>query len=440
MSTQYQVFVTPLISSGVYASSEIEISDWVISDNIGTITRAIDSTDYDIGIYAYNDLTLVCDASDGYLLDQTDSRSIFQFQRDQAKLRIVFLKDGAPLTTFFGIINESGSVVDPQSETVSLTIMSYDSIFKTALVGAGIVADASTFQQAFIAILNSAVGGVLHVNEDNINPVYNGIIDIGKAFDNLAAKDALDNLLLPSNSILTVDSAQNVYVKSRDNSTDGILALYGKGDLLDRENIVMLANYNNGLQRTFNLIQVTGAQAPAESGVTPSALVGVAQDAISIGFYGVRTKALTVNFITEQDTLDDIANALLMEFRYPKPEIEVTVATELVQAQTPPTDLLDLISINNPLSVRPLSNCRLPFAGITVAGDVSAPWPYVEGAVVINPITAWKVIEIDENPQDYTTVLKLRVIGTGLNDGLFSTLQTEDGSDITTESGDTLII
>jgi len=419
--TNYQVFVTPLISSGVYGL-EVEISDWVLSDNIGAITRAIDSTDYDIGIYAYNDVTLVCDASDGYLLDQTDSRSIFQFSRDQALVRFVFLKDGTPLTTFNGIINEDGSVLDPAGETISLVIMGHDSALKTAVVPAGAVPDGATFQNAFIAILNSAAGGVLHVSALNINPVYNGTVDIGKAFDNKTAKAALDALLLPANSVLTVDSSNNVYVSSRTETGNPTLYLYGKGDLEERENILGLSNYNNGRQRTFNLIQVTGAQASVVVGgqtVTQPALVATAQDGVSISFYGARPKTFTIDFVTQQATLDAIAAALLLEFRYPKSEVEVTVATELLQAQSPVTGLLDLVSVANPLTVRPQPNCRLPFAGITVAGDVTAPWPYVDGALAVDPSVAWKVIEINEDAKAFTTILKLRVRGQGLNDGSF---------------------
>src|SRR4051812_44744486 len=121
--TQYQVFVTPLTSTGVYGS-ELEISGWVISTDFGEITRAIDSTNYDIGIYAYNDVTLVCDASDGYLLDQNDSRSLFKFSRDRAKVRIVFLKDGTSAITFRGVINEAGVSINAQDDTVSLVVMS----------------------------------------------------------------------------------------------------------------------------------------------------------------------------------------------------------------------------------------------------------------------------------------------------------------------------
>lgn len=435
--SQYKVYVTPLKALGSYGT-EVEITDWVIENNVGSICRSIDSTDYDIGIYAFNDVTLVCDASDGYLGDQNDSRSIFQFSRDQAQVRIVFYKDGSPLTTFNGIINEKGCATDLGSETVTLTVMGYDSILKNTEVRAGSVSDGFTFKQAFFGILDNIDVTLLVVSLANIKPTYDGVVDIGKAFDKLTAKDALDKLLLPANSILTIDSSRNVHVKSRADSGGTILQLYGRGDLFDRENIVSVGNYNNGIQRTFNLVRVTGAQAPAASGVTPSALVGTASDSTSLGYYGTFKKELTCDFITQQASLDAIAAAILSEFRYPKPEITLTVPTEVLQAQTPPTDILDLVQIDYPINVRPRPNCRLPFLGITSLGDTTAPLPYTEGALVIDSSLAWKVIQIDENPQDFTSTLKLRVIGTGQNDGTFEFLETESGSILETESGQSI--
>jgi hypothetical protein len=438
--TSYQAFVTPLKYPDFYGD-EIEVTDWLLSDNLGEVTRAIDSTDYDIGIYTTNDVTLVFDASDGYLNDQSDYRSMFQVSRDLAKVRVVYLKDGVPLTTFEGLINEEGTSIDAENETVSIVVMGYDSVLRKAVIPAGAVQDGFTFQQAFIAILNSVASGVLGINADNINPVYNGTVDVGTFFDNKTAKDGLDALLLPANSVLIVDGSQNVFVQGRSESQNKVLFLHGRGDLLGRENINALSNYNPGLQRTFNVVRVKGGQPPADvSGTTVStpALVGFYQDPTSVSLYRARVKEFTVEFVTDQAALDAIAQALVQEFAYPKPECEVTLATELIQAQSPPTDLLDLVSINYPLVVRPMPGKRIPFEGIAIEGDTATPFPYTEGALVIDMGTAWKVIEIRENPTDFTSVLKLRVRGSAQTDGTFQFLLTEGGLLLETETGEYL--
>lgn len=440
--TQYQVFVTPLVSSGVYGT-EVEISDWVKIVGAGTIGRSIDSTDYDIGIYVFADVTLVCDASDGYLNDQNDSRSLFHFSRDLSRVRIVFLKDGVSYSTFKGIINDQGTTLDAQADEVSLVVQGLDSVLQQLVVPAGTVGSGDTFQDAIIAVLNAASGGILSINADNINPSYNGTVDVGTEFDNQAGNDALDDLLLASNSVLIVDSAGNAYVQDRNPTTNPILFLYGKGqDTAGRENITALANYNTGLQRTFNNIQVTGGQPSTTisgSTVSQPAAVGVAQNATSIAYYGLRTKALTLSFITELTTLQAIAANILAEFGIPKAEVEITLPTKYIQAQTPATGLLDLVSLSYPLTVRPWAGGRLPIIGITAIGDTTAPLPFVTGSLSVDPSIAWKVIAITEDPQSLNTTIKLRVKGTTTNDGGFDlSLTTEGGSDIETEGGETI--
>ena len=51
-----QVFITPLASADVYGS-EVEVSEYVKIDGLSKIKRSIDSTDYSIGVYRFDDLT-----------------------------------------------------------------------------------------------------------------------------------------------------------------------------------------------------------------------------------------------------------------------------------------------------------------------------------------------------------------------------------------------
>lgn len=416
-ATYYQVFVTPVKALGGVYDTEVDISQYVLADQIGSITRALDSTDYEVGIYAFSDVTLVCDASDGYLNDQTDSRSVFKFNRDLAKVRIVY-NNGTQFTEFRGFINEEASRVDAENDTVSFVVMSHDSVLRKTKVAAGTVTNGMSFKNAIIAVLNSA-STLLHTNSLNINPTYNGTVDDGTKFDSKSASVALNSLLLAANSVMTLDSSDNVYVKSRTESGNPILYLYGKGDIQGRCNVVTLSDYNTGLHRCFNSIRVKGGQpSTTVSGTTVSTPVPVVEvsNATSVGIYGLRQHEWTFDFITSPTTLQAIGNALLAEFAWPKPECMVTVPTELLIGQSPATDLLDRVSITSPLRVQ-ASGPNLPIIGITKVGDTTAPLPYTEGAVAIDGSYIWKVLEVNENSQDFTASLKVRVKGTALNDG-----------------------
>jgi hypothetical protein len=424
-ATLYRVYVTPLISLGLYGS-EVEITDWVTGAGCSAVTRAIDSSDYDVGIFTFDDVTLQCDGSDGYLADPSDSRALFQYRRDLAKVRIVYSNDeGTATTTFRGYIFDEGTRVDLDTDTITFQILSRDSVLRKTKVPAGTVGSSISFSTAIVNILNGAgVAGYLTINASNINVGYNGTVDDGSKFDDKTVDEALDSLCLVSNSVLYLDDSDNVIVKSRWQSDNPVLYLYGKGNLEGKENILSIGKYNTGLQRCFNSIRITGGQpSTTVSGTSvsqPAAVVEV-HDADSIALYGLRQKELTVEFLTTAASLAGVANALLLEFRYPKIELEVKVSTELLDAQSPPTTIFDQVSIDYPLqvTVRPPGKF-LPVAGNFLAGDTQALLPQVSGAVVIDPSIAFKVISISEDPTDFTSVLKLRQVGVSLIDGVFN--------------------
>ena len=81
--------------------------------------------------------------------------------------------------------------------------------------------------------------------------------------------------------------------------------------------------------------------------------------------------------------------------------------------------LLDRVSINYPLRFKPVFD-SFPVYDISKYGDATRPYPNQFGSLEIHPNTGFKIIEIVENPRDFTSILKLRQIGTEIGDGTFS--------------------
>jgi len=133
--------------------------------------------------------------------------------------------------------------------------------------------------------------------------------------------------------------------------------------------------------------------------------------------YGERSKSITFDSITTTETIVDIANRTLKEFKAPKIELLVNVPTEVAKN----IELLDRVSVNFPLRVhKPKAGDFLPVLGVATIGDTVTPLPAVTGARAIMPETGFKVIEIAENPKIFKTTLKLRQKGTELSDGQFN--------------------
>lgn len=400
MGTRYRVYFTPKTNLETYGD-EVEVSEWVRS-NLGEITRSIDSAEYSIGVFTYADLTLVLDNSEGVFNDPNDSRSMFKYSRDLCKVRINYTDDDGTTLTFRGLIADEATRVLAKEDDIELTVLGRDSVLRKAQVASGTVTNGMTFLQAMNAILNSQeITRVLGFNAANINPSYNGTVDDGSKFAKKSKKDAIDELLVASNSIMLLDHDDNIVVRSRAHKTDkDPLYLYGKGDLHGRENITDVDGYNTGRHRVFNSIKVNDTEVTDET---------------SKNEYGLRTKEATPAWITNSVTETAVANALLSEFKHPKIEVKVQIATKLAKGY----DLLDRVSVDYPL-VRTKSGQFFPVSGVTVSGDVNSPVPYVSGSVVIDPNIAFKIIEISENPQSFLTTLLLRQVGTGTSDGTFT--------------------
>lgn len=414
MAETYTARVLPTISEGVYASSFIDISDFVLDKGVPKISQSIDSTDYDYGLFKYGDITLKCKNLNGILGDINDSRSIFNLNgRDKAKVEIVYRKDilnddGETIRTdtisFKGIINEEATRFDIVDDIISFKVLALDSVIRNNKVSGGTIPNGALASTAIKSILNvPKITAVLGFSASNINVDQDFIIDDGSDFDNNTNRTALNKLLVATNSVLLIDSSDNIIVKSRlENTVKDVLNLYGENDLLGRENIIKIKGYNPGNHRMFNSVKLD----TWEEGNVP-----LQQQ------FGTRQKSVNLDFITTEATGRVILRRLLREFKAPKIELTVTVPTNVALN----VELLDRVSINHPLRIgAPADGEFLPVIGVTKIGDSDSPLPRQFGSIAISPLIAFKVIGIAHRSARLETELKLRQVGVELNDGQFN--------------------
>jgi len=405
--TRYRVYMTPRTSQFVYGT-EIEVTDHITFNGINQIKRALDSQDYEIGVYFYGDLQLIGSNDNGYFNDSSDLRSIFPYNRDLTKCRVVFENTAGDVITYYGLIQDKATKIDALNETATFRVLSLDSIISTTQVAGGTVASGVSVKTAIFALLNqAAISSVLSISLGNINPSTSFTIDVGDAFDDMQTQDALNLLLVASNSTMKISSSGVVTIQSRAANNVAALQLYGPYDELRRQNVVNISNYNTGLQRMFTSVLITDGNG-----------LDTVFDNVSLAqTYGYNQTALTFNFLTSPGNIATVGKAILAEFSSPKVELEVEVPTSLVSGN----DLLDLVSINWPLRITPAASGKmLPVIGTAIIGNTSYPIPNKNGSLYVLPNVAFKIIEIDHDPNTFTSILKLRQIGTTLSDGYFN--------------------
>ncbi len=403
MYTFYRVYMTPR-SGRVTYGDEIDVSDYIRFDGLPSIKRSIDSTDFEIGVYSYDDLTLKALNVDGYFNDEYDSRSIFPFGRDRTKVRIVFSNTDEDTIVFRGLINEEATKLDPFGDQISFRVLSLDSVIRNTKVSSGAISNGTLAEAAIESILNvPTITSVLTFDASNINVDQNFAVEDGSEFDNKSTREVLNQLLLASNSVMLINDDQEIIIQSREaDQVNDIFNLYGPFDIQQRTNIIRITNYNSGRHRMFTAVKVNSTEVADEDYITD---------------YGYRQKKMTLGFVTSGSVASTIASRLMREFKVSKFELTVECPTYVVRD----VELLDRVSFNYPLRVKPIAGKFLPIIGSTTIGDAEMPLPDTFGSLSIDPSIAFKVVEISENPKEFETTLKLRQIGVSLDDGQFNT-------------------
>jgi len=391
-SKQYKVYITPKISEFAYGD-EVQVDAEILFNGIKTMKKSIDSSDYEIGVYTYGDIALKVDNKDGKYNDEMDKRSIFNYTRDLAKVRVDYSDNNGDVTRFRGLINEEATKQDLDKKEVKFRVLSNDSVIRTTRVAGGLIPNGSLASTAVKNILNQTkITSILNYSASNIALERDFTIDNGSKLENKSSREALNQILTVSNSVLIIDSSDNIIVKPRDFNDISLLSLYGPYDLFNRQNILGVKSYNNGRHRTFTSVKLAGYE------VTDSAF---AAD------YGYRQIEKEADFITNDISKASLAQNILDDFKAPRIELELTCPTHVVKD----VNLLDPISLNYPLRIERYESDFLPVIGITKIDDADQRLPNTYGDIDIKPNVAFKIIETSENPLRFETTLKLRQFG-----------------------------
>ncbi len=399
-----RVFVTPLKSTNLY-DVETEITDRVDLQGIGEITQSIDSADYDFGVFTFGEIELMCDNVDGFFNSDEDPRSIFIFSRNRAKIRIAYIettvtRDSNGVVTgtsevetniFQGIVNDDATRTDVITNSVTFRVLSLDSILRTTQIPVETVLDSDLASDAILAILDDEnITALITLNSSNISVDFDYTIDVGSIFDEISVFEGLKELMTGSNSALFVDQSNSINVRSRlANSVLPTIQLFGPHDFRRRTNVSDIQQFNTGVQRIFNSMNINST---------------IINDVDSITEFGLRQKSLTLNSITTPSTITTVGTTIITDFKLPKQELEVTSDLSFLKD----SEILQKVSLDSPLRLVPDPDSFFPFLEDFDYGDEDTPYPKEFGSLDIDKDIEWKIIEKRIDPIAKSMTLKLR--------------------------------
>jgi hypothetical protein len=244
------------------------------------------------------------------------------------------------------------------------------------------------------------------VSAANINPSNDVLIDAPNEWAGTKLNDALNEIMLVTNSIMYIDDAGNLIVRGREHSRRIMFELCQNSLLRKKDNIYSIRNFNSGRQRVKNYISWG-------SGVT--ALTAQSDDEY-LSRFGTTKKSISSSAITSLVTRQSVIDNILEEWQFPKIELEIETdytANELT--------FFDLVTVDVvPQLTRKTS---LPICGEAVCGSAIAV-DYASGFKVDSK-KGFKILSIEHSLSSFKTTLKLREIGNQLNDGYIHMILTK---------------
>lgn len=404
------VYMKRKFPDGSFDSDWIDITRWFLGDGIGSIKYELDSGDYEVGLFVANSVKISLDNSAGKFSDVDDTRSYWAgFEsRNLSKFKIEagYLDENdekVAATPFEGYLEER-SLSSDENDTIGVTILSRDSIFKTVDVVAGTLSSAILSSEAIYILCNRGeITDYVTVDSANINPSNDVVLDAPSSLNGAKLDSALNEIMLLTGSVLYVDSDGNMIVTSRNNSPKIKHQFYRNSMTGQKDNIYGISNINNGRQRVKNYWTWSGGSVSAFSA------------SHHLKRYGVTRKSIGSSSVTSNAVRQSILDDQLAEWQFPKKELEIE--TDYIPGVL---SFFDTVTVD--VSPRLSRNDDLAISGHAISGSARSV-DYSTG-LSIDKNLGFKVLSIEHNLREAKTKLKLREKGSKLNDGYFYMIQS----------------
>jgi len=388
-----RVYINPLDDNGAYTSYQ-EVTADVNLNSLSKISRKLDSSEYDVGVFSFSNLTIKLRNNHGKYSDVGTPRTIFKSRRNDSLVKIEWLPSpdeailgaaivgisvlGLSQEIFKGFLSDESLKSDIDTQEVNFTIRGMESLFDSVEVpfsslstGGGtraMIADVMTVDE-ITDLLTISLGNIQVPDEQTIDNIDD--------FENTTVKDALNTLLEASNAVLYV-SNDTVYVVPRDETAADPITFYGQASAVGIENLVKVSNIRSGRNKMFNYWKWSDTTLKATS-------------TSSIDDFGVKDKEVDYSLFTNSTTKQNILDEFRDEFSEPKQEMEITVPMDYDSLDL---FLLDRVNMDYPTVYMPAEpEAGLPLYGVAIYGE--SKYPLSQWSLNLTTDDIFKIIGID---------------------------------------------
>jgi len=387
---RWRTYIKPFLDDGTYAADYTEVTSDTIND-VGSLKQALDDTDFDVGVIRSSSITVKLNNISGKYSDAGDTNSIFKFTRNDSLVKVTwsltndFLECGffnaggnasflaEEKDVFIGLVNDDTAKTNVADQFINFRVLGREDILNRASVAISSVSNGDLTSAALFAILNQApITDVLTVSALNITVGDDQTIDDKSSLEGSTVKEAVDDFLKVSNSVLYI-SGDTLYIAPRTPTATVQFSFFGQASNIGIENIVSLTSLTNGASRIFNFLQW---------GSTTT----VRTDPSSISTYGVKKRSINFDVFTDVGKQGDMLDSFIGEFGFPKQELDLKTRFGY---DTLGLELLDRVDIDYPTVT--VSNDPFPIVGTAILGDPLTPLPAEQSAFNISQLINYKI-------------------------------------------------
>lgn len=387
--SRFRAFIVPFNQDGTYGTEQ-EITSDVNFSSISAVKQQLDNNQYNVGVLTYNDFNLKLRNEHGHYSQVGEVNSIFNIKRNDSIFRLYWQIDSflpicgvavcgtAQLSevklVYEGFIRDDSTSESPRDKAIKLKVLSLESIFSQVEVPNGVISNLDSFEDAFYAILNQTlITNLFTVDVANFDLAFDSTIDDALALASQDGKNAIDELLLLSNSIIYIKD-RVIYISGRVASATSQYTFYGPASRLGLENIQNLLNIRTGISKSFNYWTWRDETFNV-------------QDATNKALYGVRRKQIDSNVITITAKRQAVLGELATEFGTPKRYFKIKTP---LNYETIELFFLDKVNVDYPTVYFAAEGRNLPFYGIAQYDQDYYPIP--EDFMTIDVNTNWRVM------------------------------------------------
>lgn len=407
--SQVKVFINTFDTLGNYSGFQ-EVTKDANESTLQKVTQKLDNNEYDVGVFKNTSFNLSLRNDGGKFSEPDVLQSIFINKRIDSIVKVTWGPNdydvycgfsvcgqdflGEDQNVFYGLLNDVATSQDIQDQNIKFSCQGLESIFDRVETNYSALNPADVISDLIYDLLNQAeITGLMNLSAGNISVGIDQVPDSIASLEETTVKEALDQLLSMSNSIVYIDiSSQNIYVKPREAGVSLSYTFYGQASDAGSENILKIKNIKSGLNRTFNFWKWQ------DSTIT-------SKDIDSIDNFGVRKKEISSDLFTNTTKRTNVLDNYKGEFKTPKQELEVTA---ILDYETMNLFLLDKVAIDYPTLFSAAVGSSLPYYGSAVYG--SDKYPLGQWGLTISPDDSFKILGRSVDLKNQTINFNLRKI------------------------------